>query len=272
MDARVPGQLTRVRVREISSIGPSMRRPEALLMKRLLLLSILALASPMFAQNAMFRGNPEHTGAYGATGVPKFSGLKWQFHTKGQVLSSPAIADDKLYFGSSDHSLYALDLATGALKWRFKSDGRITSSPAVSGGVVYFGSFDSSFYAVDAATGQLKWKFQTGGERRFAAKHLHGAEPASETMPDPFDFYLSSPVIWNGPIKGNVKRHSSLSARCRRFFCFGIQPNPFERALVIEWSCSGDMVSCFVSSHETTRSFFLPVMVPFHFCDGAIRF
>src|SRR6267378_8264877 len=67
------------------------------------------------------------------------------------------------------------------------------------------------------------------------------------------------------PIKGNVKRHSSLSARCRRFFCFGIQPNPFERALVIEWSCSGEMVSCFVSSHETTRSFFLPVMVPFHF-------
>jgi len=169
-------------------------------MKRLLWLSILALASPMFAQDAMFRGNPEHTGAYGATGVPNLTGLKWQFHTEGQVLSSPAIAGDKLYFGSSDHSLYALDLATGALKWRFKSDGRITSSPAVSRGVVYFGSFDSNFYAVDAATGQLKWKFQTGGERRFAAKHLHGAEPASETMPDPFDFYLSSPVIWNGGV------------------------------------------------------------------------
>ncbi len=46
---------------------------------------------------------------------------------------------------------------------------------------------------------------------------------------------------------------------------------PFEQALVIEWSCSGDIVSCFVSSHETMGSFFLPV-VPFHFCDGAIRF
>ena len=169
-------------------------------MKRLFLLSILALASPMFAQDAMFRGNPEHTAAYGATGVPNFTGVRWQFHTKGQVLSSPAIAGDKLYFGSSDHSLYALDLATGALKWKFKSDGRITSSPAVSANVVYFGSFDGKFYAVDAATGQLKWKFQTGGERRFAAKHLHGAEPASETMPDPFDFYLSSPVIWNGGV------------------------------------------------------------------------
>jgi len=46
---------------------------------------------------------------------------------------------------------------------------------------------------------------------------------------------------------------------------------PFERALGIEWSCSGDVVSCFVSSHETVRSFFSPV-VPFHCCDGAIRF
>jgi eukaryotic-like serine/threonine-protein kinase len=169
-------------------------------MKRLLLFSILTLASPVFAQEAMFRGNPEHSGVYGAAGVPKFTRIKWQFHTKGQVLSSPAIAGDKIYFGSTDHSLYALDLATGALKWKFKSDGRITSSPAVSAGVVYFGSYDGKFYAVDAATGDLKWKFQTGGERRFAAKHLHGAEPASETMPDPFDFYLSSPVVWNGAV------------------------------------------------------------------------
>ena len=39
---------------------------------------------------------------------------------------------------------------------------------------------------------------------------------------------------------------------------------PFERALVIdECSSSDEVVSCFVSSHETVRSFFLPV-VPFH--------
>jgi outer membrane protein assembly factor BamB len=47
---------------------------------------------------------------------------------------------------------------------------------------------------------QLKWKFQTEGERRFEAKHLHGSEPASESMPDPFDFYLSSPAVWGGAV------------------------------------------------------------------------
>jgi eukaryotic-like serine/threonine-protein kinase len=169
-------------------------------MKRLLLLSTLALCSPAFSQDALFRGNPQHTGVYAGAGVPQFTKIKWQFHTRGQILSSPTVAGDTLYVGGGDHSLYALDLAAGTLKWKFKTDSRITSSPAVSNGLVYFGSYDGNFYAVDASTGQLKWKFKTGGERRFAAKHLHGAEPAAETMPDPFDFYLSSPVVWKGGV------------------------------------------------------------------------
>ena len=169
-------------------------------MKRLFLFAILAMPLRLLAQDAVFRGNPEHTGVYGAAGTPKFARVKWQFQTKGQVLSSPAIADDTLYVGSGDHLLYALNLNSGLKKWSFKTDGRITSSPAVSEGVVYFGSYDGNFYAVGATTGELKWKFKTGGERRFAATHLHGAEPASETMPDPFDSFLSSPVIWDGSV------------------------------------------------------------------------
>src|SRR4029077_16798202 len=124
--------------------------------------------------------------------------VRWQFQTKGEVLSSPAVAGDTIYIGSSDHMLYALDRTTGAKKWEFKTESRVTSSAAVKAGVVYFGSFDGNFYAVDAATGKEKWKFSTPGERRFAATHLHGALPVAEVMPDPFDFYLSSPAIVNG--------------------------------------------------------------------------
>src|SRR5713101_8186125 len=79
----------------------------------------------------------------------------------------------------------------------------------------------------------------------------------------------------------NAPSEKSYKRECQEtFFPVGSVPTlflsrhsaqPFERALVIEWSCSGDVVSCFVSSHETVRSFFFPV-VPFHCCDGAIRF
>ena len=148
----------------------------------------------------MFRGNPAHSGVYEGAGVPRFSGLQWKFHTGGMVVGSPAVTGGKVYFGSTDGNLYAVSSESGALQWKFDAKSRIPSSPAVEDKVVYFGAYDGNFYAVDASTGALKWKFQTGGERRFAGRHLHGVQPVSETVPDPFDCYLSSPVVWKGAV------------------------------------------------------------------------
>jgi len=161
----------------------------------------LSLSLTAFGQDAaMFRGNLAHTGVYNAAGVPKFSLIKWKFHTDGQVMSSPAIASGTAYVGSTDGNLYAVDLESGTQKWKLFTGVRVTSSPAVENGVFYFGSYSGRFYAVDAASGKLKGKFQTEGEKRFEAKHLHGSEPAAEIMPDPFDFYLSSPALWSGAV------------------------------------------------------------------------
>ncbi len=146
----------------------------------------------------MFRGNLQHTGTYKAGGVSKLSGVKWKFHTDGRVISSPAVVSGIVYVGSTDTNLYALEAATGALRWKFPTGSWLVSSPAVSSGIVYFGSYDSNFYAVDATTGQQKWRFQTGGEHRYIGKHLHNLQPAAEPMPDPWDFFLSSPAVWNG--------------------------------------------------------------------------
>jgi eukaryotic-like serine/threonine-protein kinase len=172
---------------------------------------------PSLCEDAwMFRGNPQHSGVYQAPGVAKFSGIKWKFHTGGMVIGSPAVVDGKVYVGSTDGNLYAVDAESGALLWKFEAKSRIPSSPAVAEGIVYFSAYDGSFYALDAATGALKWKFQTGGERRFAAKHLHGVQPAGETMPDPFDSYLSSPAVWRGAVyfgsgDGNIYSLSAAS-------------------------------------------------------------
>jgi outer membrane protein assembly factor BamB len=154
-----------------------------------------------FAQDSgMFRGDAAHSGIYAGSGVPKLNGVKWKFRTGGEVVSSPAVVGGVVYVGSNDGRLYAIDEATGSLKWKFATGARVSSSPAVADGVVFFGSYDGNFYAVDAATGKVKWKFKNAGERRYAATHLHGALPVGETMPDPFDVYLSSPVVWNGAV------------------------------------------------------------------------
>ncbi len=174
----------------------------------------------------MFRGNPQHTGVYDSTGVPVFHNVKWKFHTAGFVISTPVIDASTTYLGSTDANLYAVNLATGDQKWKFATEARITSSPAIERGSVYFSSYDGKFYAVDASTGKLKWKFQTAGERRFAAKHIHGSLPEAETMPNPFDFYLSSPTlsgdaVYFGSGDGNVYALDALSGKLNWKFTTG---------------------------------------------------
>jgi outer membrane protein assembly factor BamB len=162
---------------------------------------LLLVSLPAFGVDAaMFRDDPQHTGVYDAGGVLQLHGVKWKFHTGGQVISSAAVLADTVYVGSNDHNLYAIDRTAGTVKWKFETGSRVTSSPAVASGMVYFGSNDGFFYAVDAASGKVKWKFQAAGEHRFTAKHIHGAQPVSESLPDPFDFYLSSPVVANGVV------------------------------------------------------------------------
>ena len=165
-----------------------------------LLAALWFTAAPLSQDVPMFRGNLAHTGVYDAAGVPRLTGVKWKFHSGGLIISSPAIANGLAYVGSTDGNLYAIDLNSGAMKWKFETKARVVSSPTVAGGLVYFSSYDGWFYAVDALTGKLKWKFKNAGERRFAATHIHGSLPAAETMPDPFDCYLSSPAVWNGNV------------------------------------------------------------------------
>ena len=162
--------------------------------------ALLQAASSPGESLAMFRGNPEHTGVYEGAGVKSFSRIKWSFHMTGQVIASPAVANGVVFAGSTGGNFYAVDGETGKVKWTFDAKSRTASSAAVAEGMVYFGAYDGSFYGVDAGTGLLKWKFKTGGERRFAATHLHGSQPATETMPDPWDCYLSSPVVWRGAV------------------------------------------------------------------------
>jgi outer membrane protein assembly factor BamB len=169
-------------------------------MRRILLgAALVALAGDAFAQS-MFRGDSAHTGAASGAAPRQFHRLKWRFLTGGRVVSSPVFEGGVLYVGSDDGSVYALDAASGQRRWRFATAGPVASTPAVVGGLVYFMSYDGKFYAVEADSGKLRWKFTTGGERRFEAKNLHGFLPKNQTIPDPFDLFLSSPVVAEGAV------------------------------------------------------------------------
>jgi outer membrane protein assembly factor BamB len=94
-----------------------------------------------------------------------------------------------------------VDAADGTQRWKYKTGGPVPATPAVAGAVVYVGSYDGKFYALDATTGKARWKFATDG-RAAASKrrNLHGMLPKNQTIADPFDVFLSSPVVAQGAV------------------------------------------------------------------------
>lgn len=134
--------------------------------KRFHILAIIILLASFFSGEAhpadwpMFLKNASHDPAVEKAPQPPYR-VKWRFVTKGPVHSSPVVSGGRLFVGSYDNSLYALDAATGAQIWSFETAGEILSTPAVYKDAVYFGSKDGSVYALEAATGKLIWKYET---------------------------------------------------------------------------------------------------------------
>ena len=108
--------------------------------------------------------------------------LAWKFATGGKIWCTPAIDNGTVFFGSFDKKVYAVDAATGAKKWSFDAKGAVVSTPVIADGVVYITSFDRSIYALDEATGSLKWQFPAPGE--------------SGNFPR--EWFFATPVISNG--------------------------------------------------------------------------
>ncbi|HEV3455804.1 MAG TPA: PQQ-binding-like beta-propeller repeat protein [Thermoanaerobaculia bacterium] len=76
--------------------------------------------------------------------------------------SAATLADGRLYVGTDDGHLLALNPADGSRIWTFPANGSVVSTPVVASGRVYFGSFDGHVYALDAASGALLWNHDTG--------------------------------------------------------------------------------------------------------------
>jgi outer membrane protein assembly factor BamB/predicted phosphodiesterase len=91
------------------------------------------------------------------------------------TMSSPAISGSRLYIGSLEGAVFALDASSGAKLWCHQTGAAITSfgpcmragsqvisSPALSGNTAYIGSADGRLYALDAESGKEMWCHNLG--------------------------------------------------------------------------------------------------------------
>lgn len=174
----------------------------------------------------MFRGDAAHTGVYAGAAPRQFHRVKWTFATGARIVSSPVYANGAIYIGGDDGNVYAVDAADGRQRWKRRTGGPVASTPAIAGDTLYVASYDGKLHALDARTGARRWTFATTGERRFEAKGLHGFLPKNQTIADPFDVYLSSPVVAGGNVyfgsgDGNVYAVAAASGKLQWKFATG---------------------------------------------------
>lgn len=162
----------------------------------------------------------------------KTGALQWKFATDGErkfaakglhgckpreqiipdawdcYLSSPTVVDERVYFGSGDGNIYALEARSGKLLWKHATNGVVHASPAVVDGVLYVGGFDTWFYALDAASGAEKWKLKTGDDPQ---NHNQEGIQSSATIVDGVvyfgcrDFHLYAVEAASGTVKWKHK-------------------------------------------------------------------
>lgn len=81
----------------------------------------------------------------------------WEFASGDSVLAAPAVGAGRVVFGSFDGHVYALDAATGALVWKRDARGAVVSTPAIVGDRVVVGSRSYDLLGLDARTGEPAW-------------------------------------------------------------------------------------------------------------------
>lgn len=111
---------------------------------------------------AMSQGSPDRNAVLeGETFTP--SGVvQWKFQSRLGLFASPAIASGRVYIGTGDGRLVALDAESGDIRWEFTAGDAVKTSPAVAGGYVFAGLQDNRVIALNTETGDLVWEFLTG--------------------------------------------------------------------------------------------------------------
>ena len=128
-----------------------------------LLLISLFIPMDLFAADwPMFMKDWSHSSSAGKAPLPPLK-AKWEYTTQAPIYSSPIVSENRVFVGSYDSYLYALDASSGSLLWRFKTGGEILSTPAVYNNLVIFGSKDGMVYALNVDDGKLQWKYKTEG-------------------------------------------------------------------------------------------------------------
>jgi len=99
-----------------------------------------------------------------AADVPKLA-LQWSFGFPDASVawSQPTVAGGRVFVGSQNGTVYALDARSGCIRWTYSARGGVRTAIAIGPAVgaappaAYFGDTAANLYAIDADSGRELW-------------------------------------------------------------------------------------------------------------------
>jgi outer membrane protein assembly factor BamB len=88
----------------------------------------------------------------------------WSRRVGGDVVHTPAIAHDTVYFTTSQGKVLALETGTGRERWSADLKADITAAPTVAGTSVLIGTRRGIVFGLEASTGEVLWEFKATSE------------------------------------------------------------------------------------------------------------
>lgn len=88
------------------------------------------------------------------------TGFSWNIFAKGpsaRISGGLTLEQDRLYFGTENGEIFALDTDNGEVVWRTEVGGEVMAAPAVSEGYLVAHLGNGAVTALDAATGESQW-------------------------------------------------------------------------------------------------------------------
>src|SRR5690606_35911624 len=128
--------------------------------------------------NAQADPDNKSTAFFGRDGVADLAGIQpiWTFTTEDEIRSSPVALGDRVYVGSYDTNIWALNMENGDMIWKKATEGGIAVTPAIDTEYkqILFGSEDYTFNAWDYRDARMNWTYTTSDKIRSTATIAHG--------------------------------------------------------------------------------------------------
>lgn len=98
---------------------------------------------------------------YKSEGFFSFITRLWQSSESAKIGGGIGVAYEKVFFGTENGDVYALDAQTGDTVWHQNVKGEVLAEPAIDAGLVAFNTGAGKLFALDAETGEQRWIYES---------------------------------------------------------------------------------------------------------------